>query len=84
MTFLTPGEKETRAWTIKRGFSAPQAAGVIHTDFEEKFIRADVIQWDKLLEAGGWGEAKQKGTMQTVGKDYAMKDGDVVEIKHGA
>lgn len=84
ITFFTTGEKETRAWTIKSGMSAPQAAGVIHSDFEEKFIRTDVISWDKLLESGGWGDAKVKGIMQTVGKDYVMKDGDVIEVKHGA
>lgn len=88
MTFFTTGDPppggETRAWTIKRGALAPEAAGVIHTDFEEKFIRADVIQWNQLLEAGSWSDAKAKGIMQTVGKDYAMKDGDVMEVKHGA
>lgn len=84
ITFFTTGEDETRAWTTKNGSLAPEAAGVIHTDFAEKFIRADVIPWDKLLEAGSWSEAKARGVMQTVGKDYIMKDGDVTEVKHGA
>jgi hypothetical protein len=84
MTFFTTGEDETRAWTIKQGTLAPQAAGVIHTDFEEKFIRADVILWSALLEAGSWSETKSKGMVQTVGKEYVMKDGDVIEVKHGA
>ena len=57
-TFLTTGEKETRAWTFKKGSSAPEAAAVIHTDFQEKFIRAEVIDWQKLLEIGSWGKAK--------------------------
>lgn len=82
ITFFTTGEDETRAWTIEKGVFAPEAAGVIHSDFEEKFIRADVIQWARLLEAGSWPEAKSKGVMQTVGKEYVMKDGDVVEVKH--
>ena len=83
ITFFTTGEDETRAWTASCGALAPQAAGVIHTDFEEKFIRADIIQWDKLLGAGSWSEAKTRGIMQSVGKDYEMKDGDVMEVKHG-
>ncbi len=83
ISFLTTGEDETRAWTTKRGNKAPQAAGEIHTDFEKKFIRADVVRWDKLLEAGGWNEAKQKGLIRTEGKEYEVKDGDVLVIKHG-
>ena len=83
ISFLTTGEDETRAWTITRGMKAPQAAGVIHTDFEHKFIRAETIAWDKLLEAGGWSEAKQKGWLRLEGKEYVMQDGDVVEIRHG-
>ncbi|MBI1888630.1 MAG: DUF933 domain-containing protein, partial [Candidatus Spechtbacteria bacterium] len=84
ITFFTTGEDETRAWTIKKGTLAPQAAGVIHTDFEKKFICADVIFWSALLEAGSWSEAKTKGMVQTVGKEYDIKDGDVIEVKHGA
>jgi len=83
ISFLTTGEDETRAWTITRGMKAPQAAGVIHTDFENKFIRAETIAWDKLLEAGGWSGAKQKGWLRVEGKEYVMQDGDVVEIRHG-
>lgn len=81
-SFLTTGEDETRAWTIKRGTLAPQAAGVIHTDFEKKFIRAEVIAWDKLLEAGGWSAARDKGWLRMEGKNYVVQDGDVVEIHH--
>lgn len=81
-SFLTTGEDETRAWTIKKGTAAPQAAGVIHTDFAEKFIRAEVVSWDKLLEAGSWSAAKEKGWLRMEGKNYIMQDGDVVEIHH--
>jgi ribosome-binding ATPase YchF (GTP1/OBG family) len=82
ITFLTTGEDETRAWTIREGTKAPQAAGVIHTDFEKKFIRADVIQWEKLLDAGGWTEARARGLVRSEGKEYTVRDGDVMEIKH--
>jgi len=81
-SFLTTGEDETRAWTIKQGTPAPQAAGVIHTDFAEKFIRAEVVSWDKLLEAGSWSVAREKGWLRMEGKNYIMQDGDVVEIHH--
>lgn len=80
-TFLTTGKQETRAWTIKKGATAPEAGAAIHTDFQEKFIRADVIAWDKLLEIGSWGKAKELGAVKTVGKDYMMNDGEVVEFK---
>ncbi|KKU91298.1 MAG: GTP-binding protein YchF [Candidatus Jorgensenbacteria bacterium GW2011_GWA1_48_11] len=83
ISFLTTGEDETRAWTIQKGTKAPQAAGVIHTDFESKFIRAEVINWQKLMEAGSWNSAKQKGWLRLEGKDYVMADGDVVVIRHG-
>lgn len=83
ITFLTTGEDETRAWTIQKGALAPKAAGTIHSDFEKKFIRADVIQWQMLLEAGGWIEARKKGLMRSEGKEYVVQDGDVLEIKHG-
>ena len=83
MSFFTTGEAETRAWTIHRGDKAPQAAGVIHSDFEKKFIRAEVVSCDKLLEAGSWAKAKQKGWMRLEGKDYIFQDGDVTEIRHG-
>lgn len=82
-SFFTTGEDETRAWTIERGTKAPQASGVIHTDFESKFIRLEVVPTDKLLEAGGWGKAKQKGWLRVEGKEYVVADGDVVEVRHG-
>jgi len=81
MTFLTTGKDESRAWTIKKGATAPEAGAAIHTDFQEKFIRADVIMWDKLLEIGSWGKAKELGIIKTVGKEYVMHDGEVVEFK---
>ena len=83
ISFFTTGEDETRAWTIERGTRAPQAAGVIHTDFEDKFIRLEAIATDKLLEAGGWSKAKQKGWLRVEGKDYVVADGDVIEVRHG-
>ena len=75
---------EARAWTIKKGTLAPQAAGVIHTDFEKKFIKADIIPYPKFVNVGGWTKAREQGLVQTVGKDYVMQDGDVVEFKIGA
>lgn len=82
ISFFTTGEDESRAWTIVKGEKAPQASGTIHTDFEKKFIRADVINWQKLLESGSWAKAKQKGWIRSEGKDYVFQDGDVVEVKH--
>ena len=82
ITFFTTGEDETRAWTIKRGSRAPEAGGVIHTDFADKFIRAQVISTDKLLEAGTYAKASAMGWLRTEGKDYVMQDGDVIEIRH--
>lgn len=76
-TYLTTGHEETRAWTIKHGTKAPQAAGVIHTDFIKGFVRAEVIQWDKFIEAGSEAKAKELGLMRIEGKDYVVKDGDV-------
>jgi ribosome-binding ATPase len=81
ITFLTTGEDETRAWTIKKESTAPIAGRAIHSDFEEKFIRADVINWEKLLEAGSWSKARELGTLRTEGKEYIVKDGDVIEFK---
>ncbi len=83
ITFLTTGEDETRAWTLKKGLKAPQAGGVIHSDFEDKFIKAEVIDWKKLLEAGGWSVARQKGWIRLEGKEYEVQDGDVIIFKHG-
>ncbi len=80
VSFLTAGKKEVRAWTIKEGMKAPQAAGVIHTDFEKGFIRAQVIEFQKYIEAGTLANAKTKGWVRTEGKDYIVKDGDVVEF----
>jgi ribosome-binding ATPase len=81
ITFLTTGEDETRAWTIEKGSTAPHAGSAIHSDFEEKFIRADIINWKKLLEAGSWSKARELGTLRTEGKDYIVQDGDVIEFK---
>ncbi len=80
-TFLTTGEKESRAWTFRAGSKAPQCAGVIHSDFERGFIRAEVIQWDELLELGSWTKAKEVGKLRVEGKDYVVADGDVLEIR---
>jgi GTP-binding protein YchF len=80
-TFLTTGEKESRAWTFRAGYKAPQCAGVIHGDFERGFIRAEVIRWDELLELGSWNKAKEAGKLRVEGKDYVVEDGDVLEIR---
>jgi ribosome-binding ATPase len=79
-TFLTAGEKEVRAWTIRAGDKAPAAAGVIHSDLERGFIRAEVIDWDKLVEAGGYPAAKERGWVRVEGKEYEVRDGDVMNI----
>lgn len=79
-TFLTTGEDETRAWTIKIGSTAPIAGTAIHTDFRDKFIRADVINWKNLIDVGSYGNARAKGLVRTEGKDYIVKDGDVIEF----
>ena len=81
MSFLTAGEKETRAWTIKVGTKAPQAAGKIHSDFERGFIKAEVINYQDLLDCGSTSQAREKGLMRMEGKEYAMQDGDVVEFR---
>ena len=78
ISYLTSGEPETRAWTIKNGTKAPQAAGKIHTDFEKGFIRAEVVDYEVLLECGNYTKAKELGKVRSEGKDYVMKDGDVV------
>lgn len=80
-TYLTAGPKEARAWTIRKGWKAPQAAGVIHTDFERGFIKAEVVGFDDLMEAGSMAEARARGKVRIEGKDYVMRDGDVVEFR---
>jgi GTP-binding protein YchF len=80
-TFFTTGEKESRAWTFRAGWKAPRCAGVIHTDFERGFIRAEVIHWDELLEIGSWSKAREVGKLRIEGKDYEVADGDVLEIR---
>ncbi len=80
-TFLTTGEKESRAWTFRAGAKAPECAGVIHSDFERGFIRAEVIHWDTLLELGSWNRAKEVGKLRVEGKDYEVVDGDVLDIR---
>jgi hypothetical protein len=81
MTYFTTGEDETRAWTIMRGSTAPVAGAAIHTDFQQKFIRAEVIPWDTLLTAGSYAVAREKGLLRTEGKDYIVQDGDVIEFR---
>lgn len=81
ITFFTTGEDETRGWTTPRGSTAPIAGTAIHTDFKDKFIRAEVIEWDKLLEAGSYAAAREKGLLRIEGKEYIVKDGDVVEFR---
>ncbi|MFA6601721.1 MAG: redox-regulated ATPase YchF [Candidatus Paceibacterota bacterium] len=81
ITYFTTGTDETRAWTIKRGWTAPEAGTAIHTDFKDKFIRAEVIEWDKLLAIGSYAAAREKGLLRTEGKEYVVKDGDVVEFR---
>lgn len=81
MSFLTAGEKETRAWTIRKGTKAPQAAGKIHSDFERGFIKAEVINYQDLLDCGSIAAAREKGLVRMEGKDYVMQDGDVVEFR---
>jgi ribosome-binding ATPase YchF (GTP1/OBG family) len=80
-TYLTAGPKETRAWTIHRGDTAPQAAGVIHSDFQRGFIKAEVVSFQDLIEAGSMAEAKSRGKVRIEGKEYVMADGDVVEFR---
>lgn len=81
ITFFTTGEDETRAWTIKQDSTAPIAGAAIHSDFRDKFIRAEVINWQKLLEVGSYAAAREKGLIRTEGKQYIVQDGDVVEFK---
>jgi len=80
-TFLTAGPKEARAWTIRRGATAPEAAGVIHTDFQRGFIKAEIVSYDDLVEADSTAAAKAAGKVRIEGKDYVMAEGDVVEFR---
>jgi len=83
ITFLTAGEKEVRAWTIKKDTNAQEASGVIHTDFMDKFIKADIVEFERFVE-GGWKNAREKGYVRSEGRDYVMKEGDVVEFRTGS
>jgi len=83
MSFLTAGEDEVRAWTIPAGSTAVKAAGAIHSDFEKKFIRAEVVNWQSLVELGGYAGVREKGLLRLEGKEYIVKDGDVLVIRHG-
>ena len=80
-TYLTAGPKESRAWTIRQGATAPEAAGVIHTDFQKGFIKAEVVSFDDLVAAGSMADAKAAGKVRIEGKEYVMADGDVVEFR---
>jgi hypothetical protein len=84
VTFYTVGPKEARAWEVARGATAPQAAGVVHTDFERAFIRAEVESYDELVASGSWEAAREKGLMRVEGREYVVRDGDVVHIRHSA
>ena len=77
-TYITAGEKEVRAWTITKGMKAPQAAGVIHTDFEKGFIKAEVVSYNDFISAGSWAGAREKGLARLEGKDYIVEDGDIM------
>jgi ribosome-binding ATPase len=81
ITFLTTGEDETRAWEVRRGAAAPEAAGVIHTDLQRGFIRAEVISYEALVGAGGWDAAKARGLLRVEGKDYVVREGDVLHVR---
>jgi len=80
-TFFTTGEKESRAWTFRAGAKAPECAGVIHTDFQRGFIKAECIHWDELLDLGSWSKAREAGKLRIEGKDYEVQDGDVLEFR---
>jgi ribosome-binding ATPase YchF (GTP1/OBG family) len=80
-TFLTTGEDESRAWTFREGAKAPECAGVIHSDLQRGFIRAEVIDWRELLDIGSWSKAREVGKLRVEGKEYEVQDGDVLEIR---
>ncbi len=84
ISFLTAGTLEVRAWTIKKGTTAVSAAGVIHSDFEKKFIKADIVKFKDFVENDGWLKVREKGKVLIVGRDYVMEEGDIVEFKIGA
>jgi len=84
ISFFTSGPQEVRAWTIKNGAKAPEAAGAIHTDFEKKFIAADTVSYDDFVNFGGWEGAREKGKVRLEGKEYSVKDGDVMLFRHNA
>jgi ribosome-binding ATPase YchF (GTP1/OBG family) len=83
-TYLTAGPKESRAWTVRKGATAPEAAGVIHTDFQRGFIKAEIVSYDDLIAAGSMLKARELGKVRMEGKDYVMHDGDVVEFRFGS
>ena len=83
MSFFTTGKDESRAWTIRAGSTAPEAGAAIHSDFRDKFIRAEVVNWQKLIEAGSYAKAREAGLVRTEGKEYFVKEGDVIEFLHG-
>jgi ribosome-binding ATPase YchF (GTP1/OBG family) len=80
-TFFTTGDKESRAWTFRSGAKAPECAGVIHSDLQRGFIRAEVVHWDELLSLGSWSAARDVGKLRVEGKEYEVIDGDVLEIR---
>ena len=81
ISYLTSGEDETRAWTIKKGTKAPQAAGKIHSDFERGFIRAEIVSYDDLMACGTYAAAKDKGLVRLEGKEYVVQDGDIIHFR---
>jgi ribosome-binding ATPase YchF (GTP1/OBG family) len=81
ITFLTTGPDETRAWEVRRGATAPEAAGVIHSDLQRGFIRAEVIAYEDLVAAGGWDAAQARGSLKVEGKDYVVREGDVLHVR---
>jgi len=84
ITFFSATKKEVRAWTVRKGIDAQEAAGVIHTDFSQKFIKADVCDYEKFVKAGGWKNAGDEGSVISEGRDYLVSDGDVIDFKVGS
>jgi hypothetical protein len=81
ISFFTVGEDEVKAWTVARGVTAPEAAGTIHSDLERGFIRAETLEWESLLDLGGWQAAKENGVLRVEGKQYVVMDGDVMNVR---